>query len=104
MKHFNVLVALLLAIFITPVFDKVEAQTVMKEGTITTAPWLNKYYRMKVDGIVYTFMPTVQIDAYFTDYDPQEMSSYLAGKFRVGDKVNIAKQGFRIYRVEFLEK
>ncbi|MFT5698178.1 MAG: hypothetical protein ACI8ZB_001032 [Desulforhopalus sp.] len=104
MKRLSLITALLMAILILPVASELQAATVMKSGTVTAAPWFDRYFKIRIDGIVYMFMPTVQIDAYFTDYDSQEMTSYLAKKFRVGDKLTIAKQGFRIYRVEFLDK
>lgn len=104
MKHLNLITSLVLATLLIISTSHAISQTVMKEGKITALPWLDRYYKVKVDNTVYTFMPEVQIDAYFADYSLEKMTPYLAGKFRLGDRVRIARQGFRIYRIEFLDR
>lgn len=97
-KHVVTLVLIVLA-FCS--IQQVQAQTVMHRGTITTAPWLDRYYYIELDHIKYMFMPNVQIDADFTRYKSQPMTPVLAHRFKVGTSITVAKQGFRIYRVYF---
>ncbi len=104
MKIFCVAFVTAVLLIFSPCQKSLHAHTIFITGTVTKPPWLDRYYRMEVDGIPYTFMPKVQIDADFTDYNAQEMTEYLARQFKVGVKLGIAKQGFRIYRVEFTNK
>ncbi len=80
------------------------AQTVNLEGVITSKPWQDKYYYIEINRIKYMFMPTIQVDAKFTGYQEQQVTPALLRYFSVGDKVLIAKEGFRIYRVQFFFK
>lgn len=97
-KQLAILVLIVLALCSV---QQVQAQTVMHRGTITTAPWFDRYYYLKLDHIKYMFMPKVQIDADFTRYKPQPMTPALARNLKVGTSITVAKQGFRIYRVYF---
>ncbi len=81
-----------------------QAHTVNEEGTFTSKPWSNGYYYVEFNKIKYMFMPDIQIDAKFTGYQVQKTTPELLRQFQVGDRAIIAKQGFRIYRVQFLHK
>ena len=80
------------------------AQTVNEEGKFTSVAWQDQYYYIKFNNIEYMFMPEIQVDAKFTGYQLQKPTPELLRHFKAGDKAIIAKQGFRIYRVQFLNK
>lgn len=83
----------------------VGAQTVNQDGMITSRPWQEgKYHYIQINRVNFMFMPKVQVDARFTGYQEQPVTPGLLSHFAVGDKVTIAKQGFRIYRVYFYNK
>ena len=82
----------------------VSAQTVNEEGRFTSAAWLDRYYYIKFNNVEYMFMPEIQVDAKFTGYQLQKPTPELLRHFKAGDRAIIAKQGFRIYRVQFLNK
>lgn len=105
MERRKIQIRLIIALLVVGAFfcglPRAGAETVIHEGTITKAPWQNKYFYIEIDSISYMFMPQVQIAADFTKYKLQPMSSSLARYFTVGTHLMFAKQGFRIYRVYF---
>ncbi len=104
MKFFYLLFTIAVLALFSTYPNSLHAETIIISGTVTKAPWHDRYYRMEIDEIPFTFMPTVQIDASFTTYTPQKMTAALARRFKVGDQLRIAKQGFRIYRVKFVKQ
>ncbi len=59
--------------FGTLLSDPPSAQAVWVKGTVTKAPWLDRHYRIGINGITYTFMPEIGIT--FPDKSLPKVSS-----------------------------
>ncbi len=79
------------------------SQTRHKEATVTRAPWQEKYQRIELDGIKYTFMP----DAVLYERENNRNGGYSESptsyyKIYNGRKVSVQVQGHRIYQLVIL--
>ena len=79
------------------------SQTRHKEGTVTKAPWKDRYQRIEIDGVNYTFMPDAVIyerqNNWGDGYTEKPTSYY---KIFNGRKVSLQVQGHRIYQLTIL--
>ncbi len=77
------------------------AQTMWVEGTVTTAPWLDRYHRIGVNGVTYTFMPEIGI-SFPNKSRPKVSGEKLTSLLQIiqtDQKVKMRVQGHRIYEI-----
>ena len=75
------------------------ARTIWKTGTVTKEPWFERYQRIEIDNIKYTFIPDigriVRHTFYSADQGREDVISF--DNIKKGDDVLMRVQGFRIY-------
>jgi hypothetical protein len=95
----SLIVVLIAGFIITSFSGTLFARTVWKTGTVTKEPWFERYQRIEVDDIQYTFMPNVERIVkhtfYYVDQGMEEEISF--NDIKEGDDVLMRVQGFRIY-------
>ena len=91
------LIGLLLFAFSSAAFS----MTVWVSGTVTKAPWVEKYRHIEVNNRTYTLMPgDVRIERLYLSHPGiWQREDMVLGDIRVGQKIMINVQGHRIYQI-----
>ena len=98
--YFNNRIAILTLLAILLLAASAMAHTHWHQGTVTKAPWLERYHYIEIDNKVYTFMPeatlTLRKKNRHGDYDQKYVQWQ---QIKKGQNVLIDIQGRRIYQL-----
>lgn len=103
-RHIHLLIALSLICLVLGPAGESFAQTQYEEGTVTRAPWHDRYQRIEIDGVRYTFMPDAALHIREKNwqtggYDEEPVSFH---RILDGQKVALQAHGHRIFQLVIL--